>query len=138
MLNKFSQKKYEGGKKQEYRDRKQESGEDPREYYDSKEELWLQAYVLVEFKDDMLKGLYDTELKEICLFFMPKEPKRKGEIKTVLNRQFSPDRHVFNTTYINSFEMIENRERADKISLRMPSPLAPDPIRVQLCVCCLF
>ena len=65
----------------------------------------------------MLKGLYDTELKETCLFFMPKEPKRKGEIKTVLNRQFSPDRHVFNTTYINSFEMIENRERADKISL---------------------
>ena len=37
MLNKFSQKKYEGGKKQEYRDRKQESGEDPREYYDAKE-----------------------------------------------------------------------------------------------------
>ena len=112
MLNKFSQKKYEGGKKQEYRDRKQESGEDPREYYDSKEELWLQAYVLVEFKDDMLKGLYDTELKEICLFFMPKEPKRKG-----LRQYLTDSFRLFKTTYFNSFEIIENRERADKISL---------------------
>jgi len=48
-------------RKQEYLDRKQESGEDTREYYAVKEELWLQAYPLnkkslVEFKDEALKG----------------------------------------------------------------------------------
>ena len=62
--------------KQEYLDRKQESGEDTREYYTAKEELWLQAYApnkrsLVEFMDEMLNRLYDAELKEACLFFMP-------------------------------------------------------------------
>ena len=80
--------------KQEYLDRKQESGEDTREYYADKEELWLQVYApnkrsLVEFKDEILKGLYDVELKETCLFFMPKEPKWKGEIKAVQDQQLS-------------------------------------------------
>ena len=51
-------------RKQEYLDRKQESGEDTREYYTSKETLFLQAYApdkrsLVEFKDKMLKGMYN-------------------------------------------------------------------------------
>jgi len=27
---------------------------------------------LVEFKDEMLMGLYNVELKETCLFYMPK------------------------------------------------------------------
>ena len=31
----------------------------------------------VEFKDKMIKGLYNAELKETCLFFMPKNQNRK-------------------------------------------------------------
>ena len=31
--------------------------------------------------DEMLKGMYNAELKETCMFFMPKEPKQKSEIK---------------------------------------------------------
>ena len=92
-------------RKQEYMDRKQESGVDTREYYTAKEELWLQAYTpdkrsLVKFKNEMLKGLYDAALKETSLFFMPKEPKHKREIKAVLDRQLSPDRHELKTIYI--------------------------------------
>ena len=34
---------------------------------------------LVEFKNEMLKGLYDTKLKKTCLFCMPKELKQKRE-----------------------------------------------------------
>ena len=52
------------------------------------------------------------------VFFMPKEPKRKGEInavKAVLDRQLSPDTHEFKTTYVNSFEIIENSKRADEM-----------------------
>ena len=42
--------------------------------------LWIQAYApdkrsIVEFKDEMLMVLYNAELKETCLFFMPKELK---------------------------------------------------------------
>ena len=60
-------------RKQEYLDRKLGRSEDTREYYAAKEELWLQEYApnkrnMVKFKDKMLKGLYDAELKEICLF----------------------------------------------------------------------
>ena len=44
MLKKFSQEKYEEGKKQEYLDRKQESGEDTNEYYTDNKRLWIQAY----------------------------------------------------------------------------------------------
>ena len=48
-------------RKQEYLDRKQESGENTREYHAVKEELWLQAYALnkrslVVLKDERLKG----------------------------------------------------------------------------------
>jgi len=35
---------------------------------------------MVEFKDEMFKGLCDAELKKTCLFFMPKEPKQESEI----------------------------------------------------------
>jgi len=45
---------------------------------------------------------------------LPKEPKQKREIKAVLVRQLS-DRHELKTMYINSFEMIENNKRADKM-----------------------
>ena len=34
---------------------------------------------LGKFQDEMLKGLYDSELKETCLCFMPKELKQKRE-----------------------------------------------------------
>ena len=68
----------------------------------------------VNIKDEMLKGLYDAELKETCLFFKSKEPKRKGDIKAVLDQQLYPDRHEFKTTYVNSFEMIESCKRAIK------------------------
>ena len=46
---------------------------------------------------------------------MPKEPKWKGEIKAVLDWKLSPDRDELKTTYVNSFEMIENSKRADKM-----------------------
>ena len=68
-----------------------------------------------EFKDKVLKGLYDAELKETSLIFISKEPKWKEEIKAVLVRQLSPDRHVFKTTYVNSFEIVENSRREDKM-----------------------
>ena len=78
LLKKFSQEKYEEGRKQEYLVRKQERDEDPRKYCTDKMRLWIQAYApdiksLVEFKDEMLMGLYNAELKETCLFCMPKE-----------------------------------------------------------------
>jgi len=44
----------------------QESGEDTREYYTEKEELWFQAYAQNK-----------RSLNETFLFFMPKEPKRE-------------------------------------------------------------
>ena len=47
--------------------------------------------------------------------FTPKEPKQKGDIKAVLEQQLAPDRHEFKTAYVNSFEMIENSKRADKM-----------------------
>ena len=45
-------------------------------------------------------------MKHAC-FFMPKEPNQKGEIKAIVDRQLSPDRLEFKTTYFNSFAMIE-------------------------------
>ena len=46
---------------------------DPRKYYTDKLRLWIQAYTpdkrsLVEFKNEMLMGLYKAELKKTCLF----------------------------------------------------------------------
>jgi len=39
MLKRFSHEKYEEGQKQEYLDRKQERGEDTREFYTDKRKL---------------------------------------------------------------------------------------------------
>ena len=44
MVKRFSQEKYYFCQEQEYLDRKQESGEDTREYYTAKEKLWFHAY----------------------------------------------------------------------------------------------
>ena len=41
LLKKFSQEKYEEGRKQEYLVRKQERDEDPRKYYTVKMRLWI-------------------------------------------------------------------------------------------------
>ena len=40
---------------------------------------------------------------------MPKEAKRKEEIKSVLDQQLSPDRHEFKTTYLNSDRKLQER-----------------------------
>ena len=88
MLKKFSQEKYEEGKKQEYLDRKQESGEDTNEYYTDNKRLWIQAYApskrsLVWIQGWNAHGLYDAGLKETCLFFMPQKLKKEKKIKAV-------------------------------------------------------
>ena len=54
--------------------------------------LWVQAYApaqrsLTEFKNAMLMGLYNTELRKTCLILMPKELKHESEIKAVLDHQ---------------------------------------------------
>ena len=41
----------------------------------------------VEIKDEMLMGLYNAELKETCLFWMPKELQHENEIKAVLDHK---------------------------------------------------
>ena len=52
----------------------------------------MQAYPparrsLVEFKNHMLLGLYNSERRKTCLLFMPKEIKHEREIKAVLDHQ---------------------------------------------------
>ena len=52
----------------------------------------MQAYPparrsLVEFKNHILLGLYNSELRKTCLLFMPKEIKHEREIKAVLDHQ---------------------------------------------------
>ena len=54
--------------------------------------LCWQAYaparmLLVEFKTNMLMGLYNADLRKTCLIFMPKEIKHEREIKAVLDHQ---------------------------------------------------
>ena len=54
--------------------------------------LRVQAYApsqrsLTEFKNAMLMGLYNTELRKTCLILMPKELKHESEIKAVLDHQ---------------------------------------------------
>ena len=92
LLKKFSQEKDEEGRIQEYTNRKQGRNEDPRKYYTDKLRLWVQAYAparrsLTEFKNAMLLGLYNTELKKTCLMFMPRELKHESEIKAVMDHQ---------------------------------------------------
>lgn len=89
MLKKFAQEKDEY---MEYMARKQTRNEDVRKYYTDKLRLWVQACApakrsLVEFKNAMLLGLYNAELRKTCLIFMPKEIKHEREIKAVLDHQ---------------------------------------------------
>ena len=54
--------------------------------------LFVQAYPparrsLVEFRTNMLLGLYNAELRKTCLMFMPKDIKHEREIKAVLYHQ---------------------------------------------------
>ena len=63
----------------------------------------------------MLKGLCDAEFKETCLFFRPKESTQKREIKAILYRQLSLVRHELKTMYVNSFEIIQNSKRVNKM-----------------------
>ena len=92
LLKKFTHEKDEKGRKMEYLQRKQLRNEDARQYYTDKLRLFVQAYPparrsLVEFKTNMLMGLYNAELRKTCLTFMPKEIKHEREIKAVLDHQ---------------------------------------------------
>ena len=63
---------------------------------------------MVEFKDEMLMGLYNAKLKKTCLFFMPEELQHENKIKTVLDSQLK-------TTHMDSIETVENSKRVDKM-----------------------
>ena len=92
LLKKFTHEKDEEGRKMEYLQRRQLRNEDARQYYTDKLRLFVQAYPparrsLVEFKTNMLLGLYNADLRKTCLMFMPKEIKHEREIKAVLDHQ---------------------------------------------------
>ena len=92
LLKKFTHQKDKEGRKMEYLQRRQSRNEDARQYYTDKLRLFMQAYPparrsLVEFKTDMLLGLYNAELRKNCLAFMRKEIKHEREIKAVLDHQ---------------------------------------------------
>ena len=66
LLKKFNHEKDEEGRKMEYLQRRQARNEDARQYYTDKLRLFMQAYPparrsLVEFKTDMLLGLYNRK-----------------------------------------------------------------------------
>ena len=82
LLKKFTHEKDEEGRKMEYMAKRQAKNEDARQYYTDKLRLFVQAYPparrsLVEFKNSMLLGLYNSELRKTCLLFMPKEIKHE-------------------------------------------------------------
>ena len=84
LLKKFTHEKDEESRKMEYLQRRQMRNEDARQYYTDKLRLFVQAYPparrsLVEFKTNMLMGLYNAELRKTCLTFMPKEIKHERE-----------------------------------------------------------
>ena len=92
LLKKFTHKKDEEGRKMEYFARRQARNEDAPQYYMDKLRLFVQAYPparrsLVEFKTNMLLGLYNAELRKTCLMFMPKDIKHEREIKALLDHQ---------------------------------------------------
>ena len=92
LLKEFTHKKDEEGRKMEYMARRQARNEDAQQYYTDKLRLFVQAYPparrsLVEFKNAMLLGLYNAELRKSCLKFMPKEIKHEREIKAILDHQ---------------------------------------------------
>ena len=76
----------------EYFQRRQLRNEDARQYYTDKLRLFVQAYSsarrsLVEFKTNMLMGLYNADFRKTCLTFIPKEIKHDREIKAGLDHQ---------------------------------------------------
>ena len=92
LLKKFTHEKDEEGRKMEYLQRRQARNEDARQYYTDKLRLYVQAYPparrsLVEFRTNMLLGLYNAELRKTCLMFKPKDIKHEREIKAVLYNQ---------------------------------------------------
>ena len=92
LLKKFTHDKDEEGRKMEYMARRQARNEDAQQYYTDKLRLFVQAYPparrsLVEFKNSVLLGLYNAELRKTCLMFMLKEIKHEREIKAVLYHQ---------------------------------------------------
>ena len=81
---------------------------------------------LKDFKNKMLMGLFNVELKKTCLFFMPKELQHENEIKAVLDHQLvnlrkyntnprvpSHDIAGLRSTY--SFETVGNSTRSDEM-----------------------
>ena len=71
LLKKFTHEKDEEGWKMEYMVRRQARNEDARQYYTNKLQLFLQTRPparrsLVEFKNGMLLGLYNAELRKTC------------------------------------------------------------------------
>ena len=90
LFKKFTHKKDKEGRMMEYS--RQARNEDARQYYTDKLRLFMQAYPparrsLVEFKTNMLLGLYNAKLKKTCLMFIPKDIKHEWEIKAVLDHQ---------------------------------------------------
>ena len=87
LLKKFTHEKDEEGRKMECIARRQARNKDSRQYYTDKLRLFVQAYTLamrslVEFKNAMLLGLYNAELRKTFLMF-----KHEREIKAVLDHQ---------------------------------------------------
>ena len=131
FLKQLSQEKDEEDWKQEYFARKQERNEDPRKYYTDKLRLWEQAYApaqrsLNEFKNAMLMGLYNAELRKTCLNFMPKELKQENEIKAVLDQQLVnfrkynmysrvPSQDMAWIRKVGSFETMGNNTRSEEM-----------------------
>ena len=114
MLKKFSQEKYEEGQKQEYVDRKQESGEDTKEYYTDNKRLWIQAYApskrsLVWLQGWNAHGTVWSRVEGNMAVLCPKELKTENEIKAVPDRQLSRDIKEITTTH-DSFDCRKQKE----------------------------
>ena len=92
LLKKFSHEMDEEGRKMEYMARRQARKEDVRQYFTDKLRLFVQAYPparrrLVEFKNAMLLGLYNAELRKPCRMVMPKGIKHVREVKAIQDHQ---------------------------------------------------
>ena len=121
MLKKFSQEKYEEGKKQEYLDRKQESGEDTNEYYTDNKRLWIQAYApskrsLVWIQGWNAHGTVWCRVEgNMPVLYASEAKEGKEDWGSILDRQLSRNIKKLKTTYTDSFETAENRKRADEM-----------------------
>ncbi len=63
--------------------------------------LWVHAYApdkrsLVELKNAMIMGLYNTEMKKTCLF-LPKDLQHESEIKAVSDHHQLVNLRTYNT-----------------------------------------